>query len=99
MNKKTVERRAERCEIIAFAELVQKKMDTDEIKELVRRTPGIEPQERRIAFLRLTSYRYDADIAAAEGVDYSRSSVGRHLARIIPIIRDRYELDQQKAGA
>ena len=74
-------------------------MDTDEIKELVRRTPGIEPQERRIAFLRLSSYRYDADIAAAEGVVYSRSSVGRHLARVIPIIRDRYELDQQKAGA
>lgn len=74
-------------------------MDTDEIKELVRRTPGIEPQERRIAFLRLTSLKHDADIAAAEGVHYSRTSVGRHLSEAMPKIIHRYELDQMKAGA
>lgn len=74
-------------------------MDTDEIKELVRRTPGIEPAERKIIFLRLTSYKYDADIAAAEGVNYSRTSVGRHLATSMPKVMHRYELDQMKAGA
>lgn len=90
---------ASKAEIIKFADLVQSKMDTDEIKELVRRTPGMEPQERRIAFLRLSTYRYDADIAAAEGVHYSRTSVSRHLAKVIPLIKNRYELDQMKAGA
>jgi hypothetical protein len=74
-------------------------MDTDEIKELVRRTPGMEPQERRIVFLRLTTYKYDADIAGAEGVHYSRTSVGRHLAEAMPKVINRYELDQMKAGA
>lgn len=74
-------------------------MDTDEIRELVRRTPGIEPQERRIAFLRLTSLKHDADIAAAEGVHYSRTSVARHLASAMPKVINRYEQDQLKAGA
>lgn len=82
-----------------FADLVQKRMDVDEIRELVRRTPGIEPQERRIVFLRLTSLKYDADIAAAEGVHYSRTSVSRHLSEAMPKVINRYNLDQMKAGA
>ena len=90
---------ATKAEIIQFADLVQKHMDTDEIKELVRRTPGIEPEERKIVFLRLTSYKYDADIAAAEGVHYSRTSVARHLKEAMPKVINRYELDQLKAGA
>lgn len=91
--------KASKAEIIQFADLVRKRMDTDEIKDLVRRTAGITPQDRRIVYLRLASYDYDADIAAEEGVHYSRSSVGRHLSEAIPKVKNRYEQDRVKVGA
>lgn len=72
-------------------------MDSDQITELIRRTPGITPQEREMARLRLVDSLYDADIAVCEGVNYSRTSVGRHLAKVIPLIEHRYYMD--KAGA
>ena len=74
-------------------------MDRDEIKELVRRTPGMGPEDQRIVYLRLATYDYDADIAAAENIHCSRTTVGRHLAEVIPLVINRYNLDQQKAGA
>lgn len=74
-------------------------MDRDEIKELVRRTPGIEPEDQRIVYLRLATYDHDADIAAEANVKCSRTTVGRHLAEVIPLVVNRYNLDQQKAGA
>lgn len=74
-------------------------MDSDQITELIRRTPGITPVEREMARLRLVDGMYDADIAVAEGVNYSRTSVGRHLAKVIPIIEYRYMQDKTKAGA
>ena len=74
-------------------------MDRDEIKELVRRTPGITPDDQRIVYLRLATYDYNADIAAAENVTCGRTTVGRHLANVIPMVRHRFELDEIKAGA
>lgn len=85
------------CEIIPFEDLVRRELDTDQIVDLIRRTPGIKPVEREMARLRLVDDLYDADIAAAEGIHYSRSSVTRHLAKVIPIIEYRYLRD--KAGA
>ena len=96
---KTGGEKASKAEIVQFADLVRKKMDTDQIGELVRRTAGITPQDRRIAYLRLASYDYDADIAAEEDVFYSRTSVGRHLAKVIPLVRNRFIQDEMKAGA
>ena len=79
---------------------MRRELDSDQIVDLIRRTPGITPAEREMARLRLVDDMYDADIAVAEGVNYSRSSVGRHLAKVIPIIEYRYDLDlKQKAGA
>lgn len=78
---------------------MRRELDSDQIVDLIRRTPGITPIEREMARLRLVDDLYDADIAVAEGINYSRSSVTRHLAKVIPIIEYRYERDQQKAGA
>lgn len=72
-------------------------LDSDQIADLIRRTPGITPAEREMARLKLVDNQYDADIAAAEGIHYSRSSVSRHLAKVIPLIEYRYLKD--KAGA
>ena len=91
--------KASKAEIIQFADLVRSRMDRDEIKELVRRTPGIEPEDQRIVYLRLATYDYNADIAAETNVKCSRTTVGRHLADSIPKVINRYNLDQQKAGA
>lgn len=76
---------------------MRRELDSDQIVELIRRTPGITPVEREMARLRLVDGMYDADIGAAENVNYSRSSVTRHLAKVIPIIEYRYLKD--KAGA
>jgi len=76
---------------------VRRELDSDQITELIRRTPGITPIEREMARLRLVDDLYDADIAVAKGINYSRSSVARHLAKVIPIIEYRYLRD--KAGA
>ena len=84
-------------EIIPFETLVRQDLDSDQIADLIRRTPGITPAEREMARLKLVDNQYDADIAAAEGIHYSRSSVSRHLAKVIPLIEYRYIKD--KAGA
>ena len=92
------ERRPHKCgEIIPFPQRVRQDLDSDQIVDLIRRTPGITPAEREMARLRLVDNLYDADIAVAEGINYSRSSVTRHLAKVIPIIEYRYLRD--KAGA
>ena len=96
---KTDGTKASKAEIIQFANLVRKRMDRDEIKELVRRTPGIEPEDQRIVYLRLATFDHDADIAAAENVHCCRTTVGRHLKESIPKVINRYNLDQIKAGA
>ena len=76
---------------------MRRELDSDQITELIRRTPGITPAEREMARLKLVDNQYDADIAAAEGIHYSRSSVTRHLAKVIPLVEYRYLKD--KAGA
>lgn len=76
---------------------MRRDLDSDQIADLIRRTPGITPAEREMARLKLVDNQYDADIAAAEGIHYSRSSVSRHLAKVIPLIEYRYIKD--KAGA
>lgn len=86
-------------EIIPFETLVRRELDSDQIADLIRRTPGITPEEREMARLRLVDNLYDADIAVCEGVNYSRSSVSRHLAKVIPIIEYRFQQDRMKAGA
>lgn len=88
-----------RQKIKQFAEVARRELDTDEIKELVRRTPGIEPEDRIIAYHFLADDMCDMDISVAEGVYCSRSSVGRHLCNVIPLIEYRFNLDKAKAGA
>ena len=83
--------------MIPFPERVRRELDSDQIVELIRRTPGITPAEREMARMKLVDDEYDADIAAADGIHYSRSSVTRHLAKVIPMIEQRYNMD--KAGA
>ena len=86
--------------VVPFPVRVRRELDSDQIVDLIRRTPGITPAEREMARLRLVDDMYDADIAVMDGVNYSRSSVTRHLAKVIPIIEYRYDLDRkQKAGA
>ena len=86
-------------EIIPFETLVRRELDSDGIADLIRRTPGITPAEREMARLKLVDGLYDADIAVCDGVNYSRSSVTRHLAKVIPIIEYRFQMDRTKAGA
>lgn len=76
---------------------IRLELDSDEITDLIRRTPGITRTEREMARLKLVNGEFDADIASADGINYSRSSVTRHLARVIPMIERRYNMD--KAGA
>lgn len=79
---------------------MRKELDTDEIRELIRRTPGIEPEGRIIAYHFIADNMRDADIAAQEGVYCSRSTVTRHLPEIISIVQLRYEKDKKlEAGA
>ena len=85
--------------VVPFPVRVRRDLDSDQIVDLIRRTPGITPIEREMARLRLVDNMYDADIAVADGVNYSRSSVTRHLAKVIPIIEYRYNQDIEKAGA
>lgn len=72
-------------------------MDSDQIRELIRRTPGITPADRIISYNFLADNMFDADNGVQEGVNYHRTSVGRHLRKVIPIIEHRYLKD--KAGA
>ena len=76
---------------------MRRELDSDQIVELIRRTPGITPIEREMARLRLVDNMLDVEISAEKGINYSRSSVTRHLQKIIPLIEYRYLKD--KAGA
>ena len=77
--------------------LVRRELDSDQIVELIRRTPGITPIDREIARMKLVDDLLDVEISAAKGIHYSRSSVTRHLHKVIPLIEYRYLKD--KAGA
>ena len=75
-------------------------MDCDQIRELIRRTPGIEPEGRIMAYHFIADNMHDADIAVQEGVNYSRSTVTRRLPKVISLVQYRYEKDKElKAGA
>ena len=75
-------------------------MDCDQIRELIRRTPGIEPESRIMAYHFIADDMHDADIAVQEGVNYSRSTVTRRLPKVISLVQYRYEKDKElKAGA
>ena len=77
-------------------------MDTDQIGELIRRTPGIEPEERIMAYCFIADDMCDADISAQTGVYCSRSTVTRRLPKVISMVKYRYEKDNEskiKAGA
>lgn len=75
-------------------------MDCDQIRELIRRTPGIEPEGRIMAYHFIADDMHDADIAVQEGVNYSRSTVTRRLPKVISLVQYRYEKDKElKAGA
>lgn len=76
---------------------MRRELDSDQIVELIRRTPGITPIDREIARMKLVDNMLDVDIGAAKSVNYSRSSVTRHLQKVIPLIEYRYLKD--KAGA
>ena len=77
--------------------MVRRELDSDQIVELIRRTPGITPRDRQIARLKLVDNMLDVEISAEKGINYSRSSVTRHLQKVIPLIEYRYLKD--KAGA
>ena len=75
-------------------------MDCDQIRELIRRTPGIEPEGRIMAYHFIADDMHDADIAVQEGGNYSRSTVTRRLPKVISLVQYRYEKDKElKAGA
>ena len=76
---------------------MRRELDSDQIVELIRRTPGITPIDREIARMKLVDDLLDVEISAAKGIHYSRSSVTRHLHKVIPLIEYRYLKD--KAGA
>ena len=86
-----------RAEIVDFATLIRRELDSDQIRELIRRTPGITPTDRIISYNFLADNMYDVDNGAQAGVSYHRTSVGRHLRKVIPCIELRYLKD--KAGA
>lgn len=82
-----------------FETLVRRELDTDEIADLIRRTPGVNPIERKMAYYKLADGMLDVEISAEDDIPYSRSSVTRHLNKVIPIIEYRYRMDKEKAGA
>lgn len=71
-------------------------MDTDEIEDLVRRTPGITDRDRKIICLHINKGMHAADIAVEDGINYDRSTVNRHLKKIIPIVELRKKNDDAK---
>ena len=78
---------------------MRKKLDADEIEDLIRRTPGIKPIDRKMVYLKLVDDLLDVEISAEDGINYSRSSVTRHLNNAMPKVEHRYYMDQEKAGA
>lgn len=76
-------------------------MDCDEIKELIRRTPGLGERNRIIAYNFIAEDMRDVENSVSDGVGpYHRTSIGRKLREVVPMIKNRYELDEQlKAGA
>lgn len=97
--KKTNRRANKTAEIIPFEELVRRELDADEIADLIRRTPGIKPIDRKMVYLKLVDDMLDVEISAEEGMNYSRSSVTRHLNKAMPKVEHRYHMDKMKAGA
>lgn len=91
-NKKT-------AEIIPFETLVRRELDADQIADLIRRTPGIKPIDRKMVSLKLIDGLLDVEISAEEGINYSRSSVTRHLSKAMPEVEHRFYMDKVKAGA
>lgn len=83
-------------EIIPFETLVRRELDSDQIADLIRRTPGVHPIDRRMAYYKLVDGLLDVEISAEEDIPYSRSSVTRHLNNVIPIIEYRFKKDKEK---
>ncbi len=79
--------------------MVRRELDADEIADLIRRTPGIKPIDRKMVYLKLIDGMLDVEISAEEGINYSRSSVTRHLQEAMPKVEHRYYMDKMKAGA
>lgn len=74
-------------------------MDTDEIEDLVRRTPGITDRDRKIVCLYINKGMHAADIAVEEGINYDRATVNRHIKKVIPIVELRKKMDDERVGA
>lgn len=87
------------AEIIPFETLVRRELDTDQIADLIRRTPGIKPIDRKMVYLKLVDGMLDVEISAEDGINYSRSSVTRHLNKAMPEVEHRYNMDKMQAGA
>ena len=78
---------------------MRRELDADQIADLIRRTPGVHPIDRRMAYYKLVDGMLDVEISAEDDIPYSRSSVTRHLNKVIPIIEYRHQMDKLKTGA
>lgn len=82
--------------VLPFVAYARAHMDTDEIEDLVRRTPGISDRDRKIVCLHINKGMHAADIAEEDGVHYDRSTVNRRLKKVIPIVELRKKLDDER---
>ena len=78
---------------------MRRELDADQISDLIRRTPGIKPIDRKMVYLKLVDDLLDVEIAVEDGIHYSRSSVTRHINAAMPKVEHRYYMDKEKAGA
>lgn len=85
--------------VLPFVAYARAHMDTDEIEDLVRRTPGISDRDRRIVCLYINKGMHAADIAEEDGIYYDRSTVNRRLRKVIPIVELRKKLDDERKEA
>lgn len=85
--------------VLPFVAYARAHMDTDEITDLVRRTPGISDRDRKIVCLYINDGMHAADIAEVEGIHYDRSTVNRRLKKVIPIVELRRKLDMERKEA
>lgn len=85
--------------VLPFVAYARTHMDTDEIEDLVRRTPGLSDRDRKIVCLHINKGMHAADIAEEDGVNYDRSTVNRHLRRIVPIVELRKQRDDERKEA
>lgn len=76
---------------------MRRELDVDEISDLIRRTPGIDERDRKIVRLYICNDMAAADIAEEDGIYCDRSTVNRHLKKVIPIVELRREMDKRKA--